>query len=104
MFNFTISDHIKESFKEGLRVFVLFVFSSVISFLITNVPGISNFLGSIWADFCNYWNVCTVYGYTLDSGTIALGLTFLLRGLDKYLHELGKSKNDKTMIKGLTQF
>lgn len=31
-------------------------------------------------------------------------LTSLLRGIDKYLHELGKETDNATLTKGLTQF
>ena len=35
-------------------------------------------------------------------GTIVL--TFILRAIDKWLHEQGKATNNNTLTKGLTQF
>ena len=35
---------------------------------------------------------------------LVVGIIALLRGIDKYLHELGKEEEDENLILGLTRF
>lgn len=73
-----LSKPVIEASKEALRVVVL----SIIPVLITQVE-----LGIV-----NYKVVAVV------------GLLALLRWLDKFLHEVGKTKEDSPLTKGLTRF
>jgi len=73
-----LSKPVIEASKEALRVVVL----SIIPVLITQVE-----LGIV-----NYKVVAVV------------GLLALLRWLDKFLHEVGKAREDSPLIKGLTRF
>lgn len=73
-----LSKPVIEASKEALRVVVL----SIIPVLITQVE-----LGIV-----NYKVVAVV------------GLLALLRWLDKFLHEVGKTREDSPLTKGLTRF
>lgn len=73
-----LSKPVIEASKEALRVVVL----SIIPVLITQVE-----LGMV-----NYKVVAVV------------GLLALLRWLDKFLHEVGKTREDSPLTKGLTRF
>lgn len=73
-----LSKPVIEASKEALRVVVL----SIIPVLITQVE-----LG------------------VLDYKVLSIvGLLALLRWLDKFLHEVGKTKEDSPLTKGLTRF
>lgn len=73
-----LSKPVIEASKEALRVVVL----SIIPVLITQVE-----LGIV-----NYKVIAVV------------GLLALLRWLDKFLHEVGKTREDSPLTKGLTRF
>lgn len=87
-----MSDKLIESIKEGGRVILL----AVVSFLLTG-----------GADA-----ILNKFGANMDSGTklIASGLLMtVLRSIDKYMHEAGVEREEKTgkdskLTKGLTQF
>lgn len=77
-----------EALKEGGRIFLL----ALVSYLLTE--------GILDA-------VVAYFGGNLDAMTKAqiIGLaTTALRALDKYLHEIGKELDNKTLSGGLTRF
>lgn len=71
-------DEIKEAIKETLRVSVLAVIPVAIDGLTAGQLNVN-----------------------LITGTFIIAL---LRGIDKWLHEVGKSNDNNLMIKGLTRF
>ena len=78
-----------EALKEPLRWFLLSIVAYAVSLLTQNIPGIADFL----------------YEYLqLNIEITTMGLTVILRFLDKYLHEVGKIEDNESLIKGLTRF
>lgn len=82
-----MSNHLIEAVKEPLRLMAL----ALVSWLITEGVGLA--LKAFGAQL------------TPEVQLIITGaLISLLRGLDKYLHELGKENGDAVMTKGLVRF
>lgn len=82
-----MNNSLLEALKEPARLIAL----AIVSWLLTEGVGLA----------------MTAFGAKLDDTTKLLItgiLTSALRGLDKYLHEIGKDSGDENMAKGLVRF
>jgi hypothetical protein len=85
----TISKPLIEAIKEPLR----YILIAVVSYLLTETV-----IEQV---------ILLVFGAGIDPATklmITGLLTALLRGIDKWLHEIGLDKGPDSLIKGLTRF
>jgi hypothetical protein len=82
-----MSKQLFEAIKEPLRLMAL----ALVSWLITE--GVSALLKAIGGQLTPEMQL-----------VVAGALVSLLRGLDKYLHEVGKENGDANLTKGLVRF
>lgn len=89
----------KEALKEIGRWAGLYTISFVISWFISQTLGQVGLVPEFFS--FKIW----VFTYLIPVRQIfTLGLTFIGRFIDKYLHELGKEKEDESLKLGLTRF
>lgn len=89
----------KEAVKEILRWTGLYAVSFVISWFIAQTLGQVGLVPEIFA--FKVW----VFTYLVPVRQMfAVALTLIGRFVDKYLHEIGKEKNNKALKMGLTRF
>lgn len=89
----------KEALKEIARWAALYGVSFVVSWFITSTLGQITNVPEVFP--LNVW----VFTYLIPvRQAFTFGLTLLGRYVDKYLHELGKEKDDDNLKAGLTRF
>lgn len=81
-----------KSFIEGVKEFFRISIIAGISYLLT-----AGVLASIISLFGAHLSV-------EQQAAIVTVLTFILKSVDKWLHEFGKNTNNTTMLKGLVRF
>lgn len=79
LFNKVFTEPVQAAIKEALRLGLIAAVSFIVVFATKQISGLPE-----------------------TQGTIVL--TFILRSVDKWLHEQGKVTGNETLMKGLTQF